>query len=272
MDFAGKVIVVTGGARGIGGAIAANFWQQGADVVIADLNQESASATAAEFAQSRPDGRVEVFTLNTKHQAECFAMADFTLEKFGKMDVLVNCAGIVSQCASLDVTEDDWNNLIGINLSGVFFCSQAAGRAMQKTGGVILNMSSIGAEAGLPRRASYSAAKAGITLLTRTLAVEWAGYGIRVNAIGPAWASTDLLQRGVERGVIDLGRLENAIPLGRIATPQDVAETALFLASDKASFITGQTIMVDGGYLIGAPHAAITYAPSKSDEGTKPED
>jgi NAD(P)-dependent dehydrogenase (short-subunit alcohol dehydrogenase family) len=256
---------VTGGGRGLGKAIAEHFLKHGADVLLADIDLETATASAETMRQKQPDRRVEVFQVNTKKQAECFAMADYVVEKFGRLDVQVNCAGIVSQRASLEVTEEDWNNLIGINLSGVFFSCQAAGRVMKdRGGGAIINLSSIGAEAALPKRASYSSAKAGITLMTRTLAIEWAEYGIRVNAIGPAWVATDLLKISIERGVVDLGRLENAIPLGRIATVEDVAEAALFLASDKAGFITGQTLMVDGGYIIGAPNAAITYAPSKS--------
>lgn len=269
MDFEGKTAVITGGARGIGRAVGEHFLAEGADVLLADVNAENVSQTASELRAVYPRCRVETFMVNTRRQAECFAMGDYAVEKFGRMDVLVNCAGIVSQAASLDVTEDDWNNLIGINLSGVFFCSQAAGRVMkERGGGAIINMSSIGAEAGLPRRASYSAAKAGITLLTRTLAVEWAEYGIRVNAVGPAWVSTDLLKISVERGVVDVGRLENAIPLGRIATLEDVSQAVLFLASEKAGFITGQTLMVDGGYIVGSPFAAITYAPSKKTPGS----
>jgi NAD(P)-dependent dehydrogenase (short-subunit alcohol dehydrogenase family) len=265
MDYDGKMVVVTGAARGIGKAIVEHFLRHGANVLIADVDPLVAGETAAALRQTYPDRRIEFFQVNTKKQGECFAMANYAVEKLGTIDVQVNCAGIVSQRESLDVTEEDWNNLISINLSGVFFCCQAAGRVMKDHGGgAIINLSSIGAEAALPKRASYSSAKAGITLMTRTLAIEWAEYGIRVNAIGPAWVATDILKLSIERGVVDPGKLENAIPLGRIATLEDVAEAALFLASDKAGFITGQTLMVDGGYIIGAPHAAITYAPSKS--------
>ena len=262
--FEGKSVVVTGGARGLGRGIAEHFLSAGADLLLADINIENASKTAVQIRELNPHGRVEVFQVDTRHQTDCFAMADYAVQNFGNIDVQVNCAGIVSQHPSLEVTQEDWDNLIGINLSGVFFSCQAAGRVMKThSGGAIINLSSIGSEAALPKRASYSAAKAGITLLTRTLAVEWAEYNIRVNAIGPAWVATDLVMDSVERGIVDLGKLENAIPLKRIGTPGDIAGTALFLASDKAGFITGQTLMVDGGFIVGSPHAAITYAPSR---------
>jgi NAD(P)-dependent dehydrogenase (short-subunit alcohol dehydrogenase family) len=144
-------------------------------------------------------------------------------------------------------------------MSGVFFCSQAAARAMQagNHGGVIINLSSMNSEAGVPWRASYCAAKAGVNLLTRTLAIEWAALGIRVNAVAPGWVATELTQGAVERGVLDIEKLKRVNPMNRIAEVEDVANAILFLASDQASYITGQTLFVDGGMVIGAVATAI---------------
>ncbi len=259
MSFDGKVAIITGGARGIGEACAWAFLEQGVDVMLADINPERAETTAQRMSEKYPQRRVRVFQVNTKHQAECFSMADFAVRELGRIDILVNSAGITSQQPSLDVTEDDWNNLIGVNLSGVFFCAQAVGRAMSagQHGGVIISISSIAAEAALPRRASYNAAKAAINSLTKTLAVEWASFGIRVNAVAPTWVATELTVAAVERGVVSLEKLTGAIPLGRLAEVEDVANAAVFLASDQASMITGQTLYVDGGFIAGAPDAAI---------------
>jgi NAD(P)-dependent dehydrogenase (short-subunit alcohol dehydrogenase family) len=259
MNFDGKVVVITGGARGIGEACAWAFLEHGADVLLADINIERAQDTAQKMREKYPERRVGVFQINTKFQAECFAMADHALRELGRVDILVNSAGITSQKPSLEVSEEDWNNLIGINLSGVFFCAQAAARAMIEAqhGGVIISLSSIAAEAALPKRASYNAAKAAINQLTKTLAVEWASLGIRVNAVAPTWVSTDILAGSIQKGLVSLDKLTGAIPLGRVAEVEDIANAILFLASDAASMITGQTLYVDGGFIAGAPNHAI---------------
>lgn len=259
MSFDGKVAVITGGARGIGEACGLAFLEQGADVLLADIDLERAQQTAHKMSEKYPQRHVRVFRVNTKRQSECFAMADYAVQELGRIDILVNSAGITSQKASLDVTEEDWNNLIGINLSGVFFCAQAAARAMvaANRGGVIISLSSIAAEAALPKRASYNAAKAAINQLTKTLAVEWASFGIRVNAVAPTWVATDILAGSIQKGLVSLDKLTGAIPLGRVAEVEDVANAIVFLASDHASMITGQTLYVDGGFIAGAPNAAV---------------
>ena len=146
--------------------------------------------------------------------------------------------------------------MLGINLHGVFYCCQAVARFMKDTGGAIINLSSIASKAAWPRRVSYAAAKAGITGITESLAVEWASLGIRVNAVAPAWVNTAILQEGVDKGVVEIDKLNHAIPLGRVAEVTDVSKVIVFLASD-AEFVTGQVIYVDGGYLVGAPDASI---------------
>lgn len=259
MSFDGKVAVITGGARGIGEACGLAFLEQGADVLLADIDLERAQQTVQKMSEQYPQRRVRFFPVNTKRQSECFAMADYAVQEMGRIDILVNSAGITSQKASLDVTEEDWNNLIGINLSGVFFCAQAVARAMEAGhhGGVIISLSSIAAEAALPRRASYNAAKAAINQLTKTLAVEWASLGIRVNAVAPTWVATDILAGSIQKGLVSLDKLTRAIPLGRVAEVEDIANAIIFLASDHASMITGQTLYVDGGFIAGAPNIAV---------------
>jgi len=259
MSFDGKVAVITGGARGIGEGCGWAFLEQGADVLLADIDLESVQSTAQKMSEKYPQRRVRFFQVNTKIQAECFAMVEYAVRELGRIDILVSSAGITSQKPSLEVTEADWNNLIGINLSGVFFSAQAAARAMieGQQSGVIVSLSSIAAEAALPKRASYNAAKAAINQLTKTLAVEWASFGIRVNAVAPTWVSTDILAGSIQKGLVSLETLTDAIPLGRVAEVEDIANAIVFLASDHASMITGQTLYVDGGFIAGAPNRAI---------------
>jgi len=258
INLEGKVAVITGGARGIGEACAWELLSYGADVLLADINVEGAKQSSQRMSEKYAECSIRAFQIDVRKQAECFAMADYALEELGGFDILVNSAGIISPCPSLDVTETDWLNLISINLSGVFFCCQAAGRMMKNHGGGgIINISSIAAKAAWPGRTSYAAAKHGITGITESLAVEWASIGIRVNGVAPTWVNTELMQSGIEQGVVALEKLENAIPAQRIAEPEDIAKAVVFLASDNASMITGQILFVDGGFLSGAPTAAI---------------
>jgi NAD(P)-dependent dehydrogenase (short-subunit alcohol dehydrogenase family) len=173
------------------------------------------------------------------------------VSRFGRLDALVNSAGISKPCASLEVTPEDWRNMIGVQLDGVFYCSQSAARQMvsQGGGGCIVNISSINAEAAFPRRAAYCAAKAGVQMLTKALAIEWARYGIRVNAVGPSHTETEMTLENVRRGAFSVEEVVKRVPLGRLASVQDVANAVSFLVSDRASFITGQSLYVDGGYL-----------------------
>lgn len=257
MNFQGKAAVITGGAAGIGEACAWEFLARGADVLLADVNLENATETARRMNEKYPAQRVRVFQVDVRKQAECFAMIDYAVAELGRVDVLVNSAGIISPHPSLEVTEDDWCNLININLNGTFFGCQAAGRVMKDSGGVIINLSSIAAKTGWPGRVSYAAAKNGVTGITESLAVEWAQYGIRVLAVAPAWVNTELMQSAARRGVVAIEKLNAAIPLGRIAEVDDISSVIVFLASDEARFMTGQVVYVDGGYLVGAATASI---------------
>ncbi len=248
-----KVAIITGAAGGIGKGCAAQLAADGYALVIADLRAESAENVAAEFvAQGHP--AIAVATDITQPDT-CTDMIVRTVAAFGRIDVLVNSAGISRPEPSLEVTPENWRRMIDVQLNGTFFCCQAAGRQFVAQGqsghqgGVIVNISSINAEAAFPMRTAYSSAKAGVGMMTKTLAIEWAQYGIRVNAVGPSHTETEMTLQNIARGAVNVDVLKKRVPLGRLAKVEDVANAVSFLCSDKASFITGQTLFVDGGYL-----------------------
>ena len=236
--FSGKVIAVTGGSRGIGLAVATLFLEQGASVVIGDL-------TASD--SSRPD--LASVHLDVSDRSSCGSFARMIEKRFGKLDALVNNAGIFRPAASAQMAEEDWRTVLDTNLTGAFFCSQAVYRLLCRSGsGSIVNISSINGQAGWPGRANYASSKTGLIGLTRTLAVEWAANNVRVNAVAPGYVNTELLTKRTE--ALNVDALESRIPLGRIAEPVEIANVVAFLISDEASYITGQAIFVDGGWLI----------------------
>jgi NAD(P)-dependent dehydrogenase (short-subunit alcohol dehydrogenase family) len=171
-------------------------------------------------------------------------------DRWGRLDVLVNNAGIGdTHLPTLDQTIDSFDRILRIHLTGTFMASREAARVMiSQGGGAIVNISSIAGITGLPRRNAYGAAKAGIVSLTRSMACEWAGNGIRVNAIAPGYVGTELVHRLEQAGKIDMDRLKRRIPMGRLAKPEEIADTAWFLASPQASYITGTVVSVDGGW------------------------
>ncbi len=245
------VAVITGAARGIGKGCALQLAQDGYAVVIADVRGDAAKETADAF--SSMGFRAVHSATDVTNPPDCAAMIETAVTAFGGVDVLVNSAGISKPEPSLEVLPETWRRLVDIQLNGVFFCSQAAGRQMVKQGkargGCIVNISSINAEAAFPMRAAYSCAKAGVNMLTKTLAIEWAEHGIRVNAVGPSHTETEMTMENIKRGVVNVDVLKKRVPLGRLAKVEDVANAVSFLCSEKASFITGQTLYVDGGYL-----------------------
>jgi len=244
-----KVALITGAARGIGRGIAAQLSADGYAVMLSDIRGDAAAETAADLAAG--GAAVAACQADVSDAVACRAMVARTVERFGRLDALVNNAGISKPQPSLEVPPEDWRRMIDIQLNGVFFCAQAAGRQMvaQGAGGVIVNITSINAEAAFPQRASYVSAKAGVQMLTKVLAIEWAEHKIRVNAVGPAHTETEMTLQHIRSGRIQIEALQKRIPLGRLASVQDVANAVSFLVSDKASFITGQSLYVDGGYL-----------------------
>ena len=244
-----KVAVVTGSAQGIGKASALHLAADGYAIVIADIRPEAAQQTAEEFTSK--GYKATSVRVDVSDPASCSEMIARAVEHFGRVDVLVNCAGISKPGPSLDVTPEDWQRMIGIQLNGTFYCCQAAGRQLVKQGwgGCIVNISSVTAQAAFPERASYCSTKAAVDMLTKVLAIEWAKYNIRVNAIGPSHTETEMTRTNIARGIYDLETITRRIPMGRLASMDNIADGVSFMCSEKASFITGQTLYVDGGYL-----------------------
>jgi NAD(P)-dependent dehydrogenase (short-subunit alcohol dehydrogenase family) len=254
-----KSVIINGGGGEIGLACAKALLAAGANVLLSDIRSEQLLRYASDLRTEFPSALIETFECDVTKQEDCFRTADYAEKTLGTIDISVNLAGIISPCTSLEVTQEDWERLISVNLNGTFFCCQAVARVMVRNGGgSIVNTSSIAAGTAWPARASYGASKAAVSELTKTLAVEWASHGIRVNAVAPGWVETDLLTPAVKKGFIDIETIKNGIPMKRIASKEDVANTVTFLASAQSSYITGQTIFVDGGYLVGSPSIAIT--------------
>ena len=242
-----RIAIVTGGASGNGRAIAIGMAQEGAHVVIPDVNQQGAEATAQEIAAL---GR-QTLVLNTDvcKVSDIEAMVQAVIQRFGRIDILVNNAGIIVRQPMLEITEETWDRILAINLKGVFFCTQAVARVMIRQGkGKIINIASIAGVRAEPRRAHYNTSKAGVIMLTKSAAVELAPFHVNVNAIGPG-----LIETPMTRDLIaDVGQAkywQENIPWGRIGKPEDLVGAAIFLASDEAEYITGITIFVDGGFI-----------------------
>jgi NAD(P)-dependent dehydrogenase (short-subunit alcohol dehydrogenase family) len=244
-QFENKVAIVTGAGSGIGEAIARQLAEQGAMVVAADLNEKGASQVAAAIER---DGRTAVgIRQDVGDPVSVKKSVEFALEKFGRLDVAVNNAGITGDLAPLaDYSLEGWDRVIAVNLSGVFYGMKYQIPAMLRSGGgSIVNIASILGSVAARDSAGYNAAKHGVVGLTKTAALEYSKDGVRVNAIGPGYIDTPLLQ-ALEKEVYD--GLVGLHPIGRLGKPEEVAQLAVFLASDRASFVTGSYHLVDGGY------------------------
>ena len=248
MRLAGKVALVTGGGSGIGRGIAIRFAEEGADVAIADVNRQGAEETALEV--RRFETRSLAIEADVTSRADCERMVQETVAQLGKLDCFVANAGIGRGGPFLEFSEEDWEAVIQTNLTGVFLSCQVAARQMvaQGHGGRIITMASVAAERPGAGMASYYASKAGVAMLTKVMALELAPHRITVNAIGPGVIDTPLAAPLVQ--AIKAAEREIA-PLGRVGEPKDVADLALFLASDEADYITGELIFVDGGLALG---------------------
>jgi NAD(P)-dependent dehydrogenase (short-subunit alcohol dehydrogenase family) len=244
------VALVTGSARGIGSATVDAFAAAGYRVVVADLDAAAAGARAAELRE----GGIDALGIgaDVASTGSVDAMIGAVMDRFGRLDVLVNNAGIIDPGPSVAVTDAAWDRMLGVHVDGTFRCSRAAHPAMVASGGgAIVNIASIAAHVGLRSRLSYSAAKAAVEAMARVLAVEWAADGIRVNAVAPGYTRTELYQSAVDQGLVATDHLMARVPLGRPAEPSELASVIVFLAGPGASYITGQTIIVDGGLVVG---------------------
>ncbi|MEV0686894.1 glucose 1-dehydrogenase [Nocardia sp. NPDC050378] len=247
-DLSGRIAWVTGAGKGLGKSIAAALHAAGATVVLtsrttADLAEVAASLSAA--------GRGRTSVIAGAVDATGFAAeaVEQILATHGQLDVLVNCAGISpSFTRSEDVADEDWQRVLRVNLDGAFFCARAAGAVMLSRGrGSIINVTSVHASTGFERIPAYAASKGGLDALTKTLAVEWADRGVRVNSLAPGYFRTDL-----SSGLLDSRwgqRILDATPTGRFGTPDELGGAAVFLASDASSYVTGTSLNVDGGWL-----------------------
>lgn len=248
MRLKGKNMVITGGASGIGLATAVRALEEGAQVVIADVAGSDGVAQAARL-DGRHGGRCLFVAADVTDTAQVDVLLQHTVDALGSVDVVFNNAGIGGQCPAQDYPDEDFLHVIDINLNGVFRVARAALRHMYRQGGgSIVNCASILGMMGQTHVAAYAAAKGGVVNLTRTLALEAAAHGVRVNGVGPGYIDTPLLQHLPPEVREALVRLH---PLGRLGADVEVANAVVFLASDEASFITGTTLMVDGGYTAG---------------------
>jgi 3-oxoacyl-[acyl-carrier protein] reductase len=243
-----KIALVTGSSRGIGKAIALAFAREGADVALNCSASIKATEKVAD-AIRKLGRRVVVIQADVADKAAVEKMVKTVVKEFGKIDILVNNAGMSVVGASESLEENTWRRGIGVMLTGVFFCSQAVGKEMIKQqSGKIINIASVNGIDAFPERACYCSAKAGVMALTKVLGCEWARYDINVNAVAPGYIKTDLVKDLVTKGTLDVKELAGRTPNGKLAKPEDVADTVVFLASEDSKHIVGQTIVVDGGW------------------------
>jgi NAD(P)-dependent dehydrogenase (short-subunit alcohol dehydrogenase family) len=256
MPFTDKVVLITGGAKGIGLACAARFAADGAKVIIADINEEEGQLSCETIRTE--DGDASFLHCDVSKKLDVRNMVAASVDLHGRIDVLVNNAGIVASGDFLEISEKDFDAVIKVNLRGAFLVGQAVARQMvaqmenveeggnQPQPGVIVNMSSVNAVLAIPTQVPYTVSKGGVNQLTKVMALSLASHGIRVNAVGPGSIQTDILQ-AVASDKEAYDRIRARTPLGRIGDPAEVASIAAFLASKDASYITGQTIYADGG-------------------------
>ncbi len=247
MKLKDRVAVVTGGARGIGKAIALSFFREGTKVAIIDSDKERLETFKKEMGKEKKE--ITVIPCDITKSGDVKKMVDQVRKEFGRIDILVNNAGIIRRGTIETVTEEDWDRVIEVNLKGTFNCCRAVVETMKSQGyGKIVNVSSIAGKMGdITSAPGYGPSKAGIDALTKTLARQLAPYGINVNAVSPHAIETEMSAQWSEE---KRKEIVASIPLGRLGRPQDVAEAVLFLASEEASFITGEILDVNGGALM----------------------
>ncbi|WP_395346227.1 SDR family NAD(P)-dependent oxidoreductase [Variovorax sp. UC122_21] len=245
MRLAGKVAVVTGAARGIGRATAERLLAEGAKVVVSDIDAQTLEKTAAEIG---PAANVFAVRADVSKKSEVVDLVEAAVRHFGTLDIMVNNAGIAPVVEFLDVTEEMLDRVLDVNLKGAFYGTQAAGREMvaRGKGGVIINMSSINSGLANPNVAPYAISKGGMNQVTSTAAVAFAPHGIRVVGVGPGTIMTDMVAGAFVQSAGNHAILSRT-PLGRYGQPSEIASVVAFLASDDASYITGETMYVDGG-------------------------
>jgi NAD(P)-dependent dehydrogenase (short-subunit alcohol dehydrogenase family) len=258
-DLSGQAAVVTGAAKGIGKGIAERLAEAGAAVLLTDVDAREGEAAAAAIAAN--GGKAAFFRADSASVADARKTVDVAVEKFGRIDILVNNAGVFPGSPMLETTEEIWDRTLDINLKGAFFLSQAAAKRMveARTGGSIVNIASIDAYHPTGGLVHYDASKGGMVMMTRSMAVELGRFGVRVNGVAPGAIRTPGADEAGARiakalgltGEQMMGGFLQKIPLGRQGTPDDIATAVLFLVTPAGEYVTGQTIVVDGGFLVG---------------------
>jgi len=249
-DHITKAALITGAGAGIGLATARRLARDGIRVAVNDLDPKAAQDVAASLGA----GHIAVpGDVADEHDAE--QMVAKTLKAFGQLDILVNNAGIGDGAVpALDQTIEQFRRTVSVHADGCFLLSRAAAKAMGRTGGAIVNLSSIAGQTGIPNRIAYAAAKGAVSMMTRVLACEWAALGVRVNAVAPGYVRTALVDGLIANGQIDAKGIKARTPMRRLADPDEIADVIAFLVSDQASYVTGAILPVDGGYsAFGAP-------------------
>lgn len=247
MKIEKKVAIVTGASKGIGKAIAARFAREGAFVVPASRSLDALEKVVDEIKSA--GGEALAITVDIRSVDSVNELVKKTVDHYGRLDLLVNNAGITMGSPSEDLSPQDWCAAMETDLYGVFFASQAAARVMiPQGGGNIINISSVNGILAAPRRAAYCASKAAVNALTKVLAIEWADRNIRVNAIAPGYVRTELVQDVIDKGAISMEAILRRTPQHRIGEVKDIAGLAVYLASDESSYMTGSIVTIDGGW------------------------
>lgn len=245
-NLEGKIAVVTGGAGGIGRDVIIGLGQYGADVVVFDINTESVAGYLQETFQQL-GRKIELMMVDVTKASQVVQAFNSLEEKYGRLDILINAAGINKRVPTVEFSEEDWDRIIDINLKGTFLCSREAAKIMKKQqSGKIINFGSVSSVLGHPKHSAYAASKGGVLLLTKVMAVELAREGINVNAIGPAYIETDLTRDYLEQGN-HYAEIVQTIPMGRLGKTEDMVGAVIYLASSASDFVTGTLLLVDGG-------------------------
>ncbi len=249
MRLQGKTAIVTGSTKGIGLGIARAYAREGAQVVVNSRNAQEGERVAAEIRAG--GGRALAMPADLARSDEVRRLAREATEALGgRVDILVNNAGEPRVAPAAELAEVDYRHTLDLNLTAYFIMSQEVARGMlARREGSIINISSITGTIAFPQRLAYCVSKAGVNMLTKVLAIEWAAHGVRVNAIAPGYIKTEFVRTLLERGILDGAALTRRTPMGRLGVPEEVAEAAVYLASDGASFITGAVLTVDGGWM-----------------------
>lgn len=248
-ELAGRVVMITGAASGLGLEMAHAFAQNGCRLALLDINEDGLKAAQEDLQRAYSGLETASAVCAVNDEAQVAAAFETIGKRWGRLDILMNNAGISMNCPTLELSGEQWRRAIDINLNGVFYCGQQAARIMVRQGsGVILNISSMYGVVAAPERAAYCATKAAVAMLTKVMAIEFASKGLRVNAIGPGYVRTALVDEVASQGRLDLDALARRTPAGRLGTPREIADLAVFLASDRATFINGHVAVADGGW------------------------